>query len=230
MLMASKKYNLSQSLKFLFISLLGMGFGAKFFGYLTGIYRAIGLETSITIETLKDTGIVYYGGLIGLLITYSILLHTKKCFLDSNALDVLAVCIPLFHSVARIGCFLSGCCYGRESSSILAMNYETIIEGATNTAHRIPVQLVESAFEFVLFLLLFALIKQTDWRKKHILLCYLTIYSIGRFFLEFLRGDIRRGLIRNVSFSQCISVLVWILLIGNHIKAHNKYKIKNQGG
>ena len=43
MLMASKRYELSDSMKTLLLSFIGMALGAKFFGFLTGIYRDIGL-------------------------------------------------------------------------------------------------------------------------------------------------------------------------------------------
>lgn len=201
----------------LFISLPGMAFGAKSFGFLTGIYRNIGIGNSITLGTLLDTGIVFYGGLFGLLISYSLCLKSNHCTLNRQALDVLAVCIPLFHSIARIGCFLSGCCYGRLYQGVLSIKYSTRINGYVDINLRFPVQLVESLFEFIVFVYLFTLLRNENWQSKKIMLRYLFTYSIGRFWLEFLRGDIRRGLIYGVSFSQFISVLIWIALIGYYL-------------
>lgn len=218
MLMSSKKYDLSQSIKTLFISLVGMALGAKLFGYLTGIYRDIGLGNSITFDSMLDTGIVYYGGLLGLIATYSLCLKAKQCTLDVHSLDVLTVCFPLFHTIARIGCFLSGCCYGKIYQGILAIKYTTIIEGKVNTNLRFPVQLLEALFELAIFIFLLSLLYKEEWQSKKILLCYLAIYSFGRFFLEFLRGDIRRGIICGVSFSQCISILIWITLLSYCLK------------
>lgn len=100
--MSSKRYDISQSMRILFISLLGMVLGAKVFGILTGVYRNIGIGEKITLRTLLDTGIVFYGGLFGLLIVFMLCLHSRHFSLDKYALDVLAVCIPLFHSIARI--------------------------------------------------------------------------------------------------------------------------------
>lgn len=226
MLMSSKKYDLSQSIKTLFISLVGMALGAKLFGYLTGIYRDIGLDNSITLDSVLDTGIVYYGGLLGLIATYSLCLKAKRCILDVHSLDTLAVCFPLFHTIARIGCFLSGCCYGKIHQGILAINYTTIIEGNVDTNLRFPVQLLESLFELAIFIYLLSLLHKEKWQSKKLLLRYLAIYSIGRFFLEFFRGDIRRGIICGVSFSQCISILIWIALIGYCLKRRRFKNIK----
>ena len=69
-LMSSKRYDISQSMKILMFSLLGLALGAKIFGFLTGIYRNIGNGEKVTLETMLDTGIVFYGGLFGLLIVY----------------------------------------------------------------------------------------------------------------------------------------------------------------
>lgn len=59
-LMSSKRYDISQSMKILMFSLLGLALGAKIFGFLTGIYRNIGNGEKVTLETMLDTGIVFY--------------------------------------------------------------------------------------------------------------------------------------------------------------------------
>ena len=41
-----------------------MALGAKGFGFLTGIYRNIGIGKPITLDALLDTGIVFYGGAV----------------------------------------------------------------------------------------------------------------------------------------------------------------------
>ncbi len=226
--MSSKKYDLSQSVKTLLISLIGMALGAKLFGYFTGIYRNLGLGKPITIDSLLDTGIVYYGGLLGLIGTYTFCVKRRNSHLDIHAIDVLSVCFPLFHAIARIGCFLSGCCYGKIYQGILAVNYTVVIEGCIDINPRFPVQIVEAVFELLVFFYLLTLLKKKEWKNKKLLLRYLTVYSVGRFFLEFLRGDIRRGLIYGVSFSQCISVLIWIALISYCLK---RRRFKNiEGG
>lgn len=148
--------------------------------------------------------------------------------MDTQALNVLAACIPLFHAVARIGCFLSGCCYGKLYQGVLSVNYITTIENHVDENLRFPVQFVEALFEFLLFIYLLSLLKREEWRSKKLLLRYLAIYSSSRFLLEFLRGDIRRGLIYGISFSQCISVLIWIVLIGCYLNQQIILKQKRE--
>lgn len=227
MLMSSKKYDIEQSVKVLLISIFGMLAGAKIFGILTEIYRKIGNGEKVTFTVFRDTGIVFYGGLFGALIIYWLCLRLKHCVLDRYAMDVFAVCIPLFHSMARVGCFLAGCCFGKFYKGIFSINYITTIDGSINESMRFPVQLVESAFEFLVFLYLLKVLNSDHWREEKILMKYLSLYSIGRFMLEYLRGDVRRGIICGVSFSQCISVFIWINLIIFHIR---QYKVCKQKG
>lgn len=226
-LMSSKRYDISQSMKILMFSLLGLALGAKIFGFLTGIYRNIGNGEKVTLETVLDTGIVFYGGLFGLLIVYMLCLHSKRCCLDKYAVDVLAVCIPLFHSIARIGCFFSGCCFGKIYEGVLSINYITIINGNIDENMRFPIQLIEALFEFLLFLYLLNSLNSDLWKEKKILIRYLIFYSIFRFMFEYLRGDTRRGLIYGISFSQCISVFIWMNLGFLYLR---QYTISKQKG
>ena len=66
-LVAEKKYSLSQNMKTLFLSTIFVILSARGFGCLSGIYRDIGMGYNITWSGIKDTGIVFYGGLFGLL-------------------------------------------------------------------------------------------------------------------------------------------------------------------
>lgn len=209
-LVTEKRYPLPQNMRILFVSAICVILSARFFGCISGIYSNVGLGCDITWDGIKNTGIVFYGGLIGLLISYGIL--SKACKQDVYIMDVLAVCIPLFHSIARIGCFLGGCCFGKESHSHIAINYTTTIVSRVVTAYRIPIQLIEAGFNMVLFLYLFGLFRTKEWKSKNILQRYLFIYSVGRFIIEFFRGDLVRGVIYGISFSQVISVLIWIYL------------------
>lgn len=129
---------------------------------------------------------------------------------ERNSINILAVSIPLFHAIARIGCFLAGCCYGIEYTGFGSITYTIMDNGILNSVNRIPVQLIEAGFNVLIFIYLLRLIQKEDWNKKDILLRYLTLYSCGRFLLEFIRGDTVRGVIYGVSFSQVISILIWI--------------------
>ena len=218
-LLAEKKYSLSQNLRTLFVSVIIMIITARLFGCLSGIYRDIGMGHDVTLDGIISTGIVFYGGLIGLLLSFRIL--SKHIEQDIHVLDLLAVCIPLFHSVARIGCFFGGCCFGKEAHSFIAINYTTKVFGEAVTTYRIPIQLIEAGFNIMLFLYLLHLIKGDNWKSNSILKRYLFLYSVGRFIIEFFRGDLIRGVICGISFSQIICILIWTYLF---VPAWRSYK------
>lgn len=217
LLLSKKGYSIKVNIRILGISIINLIIFAKIFGCFSGIYRAVGTQENVTLKTITNTGIVFYGGLFGLLSMYSLCL--KKTNADKTVLNILAVIIPLFHSIARIGCFLAGCCFGIKNPIILGIKYVTRIGGTIDVAYRLPIQLIEAIFNFFLFFYLFCLLREKNWKTQDILYKYLLIYSIGRFFLEFFRGDIVRGIIKRISFSQVISIFIWLFLL---------YKRKNK--
>lgn len=222
-LVFEKKYPLQKNMRILFGVAVCVILSARLFGCLSGVYRDIGMGQVISWDSIKNTGIVFYGGLIGLLVSYSIC--SKWIKQDIHIMDVLAVEIPLFHSIARIGCFVGGCCFGKEIHSRIAIEYTTTIFGEVITAQRIPTQLIETAFNFGLFIYLLCLLRTSTWKEKNILRRYLLIYSIGRFIIEFFRGDLVRGVIYGISFSQVISMMIWIYLIATIRHHRNNTKV-----
>ena len=141
-------------------------------------------------------GSVFYGGLIGAFLLGVLYLRIRKLpaeiYLDSAALFA-----PIFHGFARIGCFLSGCCYGIESSFGIHMH----------GALRFPVQLLEAVCNFIIAAVIYAVLKKGLLKGRAFYL-YLALYAFVRFFDEFLRGDEIRGFILGLSTSQFISIFI----------------------
>lgn len=167
------------------------------------------ITPTIIIAVLQKTcgGMVFYGGFIGASVVIYTYTKHKKSSPKYIISDTFAVCVPLFHTFGRIGCFLGGCCYGIESRfGFVAKN--SIIE-ELNGIRRFPTPLLESFFNLILFLLLFFLLKKDKLSGKLFYL-YLVIYPIGRFLIEFLRGDTIRGFILGLSTSQWISIVLLI--------------------
>lgn len=152
-------------------------------------------------------GSVYYGGLIGGLIAGFI--YVKKANMPFDAAtDCAAFSIPLFHGISRIGCFLGGCCYGIEWEHGITFT-NSLVEQA-NGVPRVPIQLFEAGYEILLFALIFFLINKTVKYKGKLLAIYLLLYAVGRFILEFWRGDDYRGHLFGLSTSQIISILMFV--------------------
>lgn len=195
----------------LLLSSIGVGIGGTLLYGITNIshwhfiFEADSFARFIAAVMYIFGGSVFYGGLIGGIIAGMITVRTKK-YPARDITDCAAPAVALFHSFGRIGCFLGGCCYGVESDFGF-IYHNSLIESA-NGVRRFPVQLLEAGFELVLFTVLWRLLKAKRL-KGRLFLVYLLIYPIGRFILEFFRGDAYRGFIFGLSTSQFISVLLF---------------------
>lgn len=165
-------------------------------------------------------GMVYYGGLIGAILFGLLYCKIRKLNLGDFS-DSFAVGIPLFHAIARLGCFCAGCCYGIESPFGFT-THDAIIDSA-NGVNRFPVQLLECGVNVLIFVALLILFRK-GIMKGNLLLAYLIIYGVARFFIEFLRGDEYRGFLLFLSTSQWISLI--LIAISVLILYKNKRKVK----
>lgn len=150
-------------------------------------------------------GITFIGGLIGgtvFFLTGYIIFRKRYTSKLSDVLSLLPCCIFIAHGFGRIGCFLAGCCYGKETDCFLGVKFP----GMSAPVH--PTQLYEAAFLFVMFGICSYLLLKKAFRHKMSL--YLVSYGVFRFFIEFLRGDDRGQLLGILSPSQFWSVLMMI--------------------
>lgn len=205
-----KKY-----MNLMLVSMIGLLIGSRFFGILSRFLSLLYDTGKFQLkEAIISSGNVFYGGLLGYMITLYLLCRIQKKSMKDIA-DIVAVIMPLFHGFGRIGCFFGGCCYGKESASIFAIPYRLGIDELW--INRFPTQLWEAGVEFFLcgFLLYqYQKRKESNQKSKGTLLFYYVIsYAVWRFFVEFFRGDSLRGVYFGISFSQIISACVVIVLI-----------------
>ncbi len=169
----------------------------------------------------EGDGWVVYGGIIGGF--FAVLIYCRIKHLSFlSYMDITLPSVALAQGFGRIGCFLAGCCYGVETSSPFAITFSHS-HYAPNNIPLFPSQLVSSAFDFVNFLVLCLLAKKIKTPGK-IGAFYLIFYSIGRFIIEFFRGDLERGSVGTLSTSQFISLFVAAAGIGMLIVFHKRGK------
>lgn len=200
----------------LLISAIGVLFGGHLLYGITNIKYISAIFTAKTLKAFLNNavfvfgGSVFYGGLFGGLVFGTAYLRFKRADIIVFS-DMAAVGIPLFHFFARIGCFLSGCCYGIKCKfGFTAHNNPLVAE--VNGVSRFPVQLLESLCNAVLFVLIYVLYKKSLQKEKlqgKLMYIYLISYSVIRFFDELLRGDEIRGSLFGLSTSQIISLAVF---------------------
>lgn len=152
-------------------------------------------------------GLVFYGGLIGGAAA-AVIYVLRYGVPVSESIDIMFAGIPLFHAFGRVGCFLSGCCYGIEYHGAFAVTFPKGNAGmAPYGVELFPVQLLEAALNVVLWAVLTAVYRRTSrrWLTSGL---YLILYSVMRFVLEFFRGDSIRGFVGDLSSSQFIGIFI----------------------
>ncbi len=128
---------------------------------------------------IQNGGLAWQGGLVGGTLA-GILFIRKHALPFWETLDVCAPYIALGHSIGRIGCFLNGCCYGKEVSwGIYFPAYHARLH---------PTQLYESISLFLIFFILkkYQTVSQT---AGEVFVFYLILASLERFVVEFFRAD-----------------------------------------
>jgi phosphatidylglycerol:prolipoprotein diacylglycerol transferase len=155
-------------------------------------------------QAISGSGFVVYGGIIGGILAAMIYCKLKRVSFFSY-FDLAVPSIALAQGFGRIGCFLAGCCYGRETNSAFGIVFgQSAI--APNGVKLIPTQLLSSAGDFMLaaILLMYA---RKERKQGRVGALYLILYSIGRFVIEFFRND-DRGYMGVLSTSQFLSLIV----------------------
>ena len=147
-----------------------------------------------SLATLQAGG-VFSGGLIGAFVV-------AWWFLRKHHMPALATCdafapgLAMGHAIGRLGCFAAGCCYGKPTDHFWGVKFtnplaQQLVGTPLNEALE-PTQLIESAAELGIFLLLLWMFKRKKFDGQ-IFGAYLFLYGIARFLIEFLRGDPGRG-------------------------------------
>lgn len=179
---------------------------------LTLIAVAVGMLLAVPLVVKVLTGIdgfVFYRDVICIFAAVALTLR----WLHQPVLPYLDVTIAgagLFHAWGRIGCLLSGCCYGRPSRlgvrythTHAEMGFPTQLTGV----RLFPIQAVESAW-------IFSLASGAAWMVLRnappgsVFAAYVADYALGRFFFEFARGDNDRPYFVGFSQAQWISLLL----------------------
>lgn len=159
---------------------------------------------------LGSAGFVVYGGIIAGVLCCMLYCKIKKLnFLEY--FDLVMPEIALAQGFGRIGCFLAGCCYGKETSAWYGVTFPADCLAPAGVS-LIPTQLFSAAGDFIFALILFIL-QRTLYKKKKktsgiVTAVYLMLYAVGRFLIEFLRND-PRGAVGVLSTSQFIAIFMF---------------------
>jgi phosphatidylglycerol:prolipoprotein diacylglycerol transferase len=141
----------------------------------------------IEVVRIWEGGLTLYGGVI-LAVLASYVFVRRERLPWARVADSVAVPLALGLGIARIGCFLNGCCHGRPSTGPLGLVFPkgSVAGDAFPGAPVLATQLLESAFGFALVGVLWG-VERTKPRDGVLILVVLIGYGTFRFLLDFAR-------------------------------------------
>ena len=169
----------------------------------------------LSLDFLRSGG-VFYGGLIGAVLTGYFLMKRYKLPWWKTA-DACAPGLAIGNFFGRQGCFAAGCCWGKPTSLPWGVKFTELghqITGVPTDVYLHPTQLYESFAMLLVFLFLFWLHKRKRFSGQ-VILFYVLLYSIVRFAIEFVRDDPRGDIfglttLTGLSTSQMISLIAGV--------------------
>ncbi len=150
---------------------------------LNGWIFNVGVSAGLmNIARAEYAGLVSFGAVIGVLLWgfgYSKITKLPT----GKILDTVSLVLPAILCVYRIGCVLTGCCYGLETDGFLGI----YLPGRGGVwANRYPTQIMLLLLNLAIFIWLWSRRKQKSYEGEQTLL-YLMAYASGRLIIDALR-------------------------------------------
>lgn len=179
-------------------------------------------------KLFSGNGFVFYGSFIFCVPTMWWLFKRYKLPVFVT-LDVMAVTTCLVHLFGRIGCFMAGCCYGLPTHHEWGVVFtEPACYAHPKGVALHPVQLYEATYIGLVMVWLLMLRAKRKFYGQ-LFLVYLMLYAVGRYGLEFFRGDVERGFIveNYVSHAQAIALIILLIAALTYFRLSKVNRIEN---
>lgn len=169
----------------------------------------------VDVFALWEGGATLYGGLVFAIVA-SVIFAQRKNIKFLQLADIISPSIALGIMFTRVGCFLSGCCFGRATTSPLGLVFPPesgagyysrhLAENASETLAVHPTQLYSSLFGLATFAILLLLEKKLTKRGATFGLL-LMMYSVFRFSIDFVRiYESNMLVVEGFTYNQLISI------------------------
>ena len=181
-------------------------------------------DNLIHIFLVREGGLTFYGGIFGAILFAVPYIIYKKYSLPA-LFDVCTPAIALGYSIARIGCFLNGCCYGRVSPfSVFPLG----VHFPSLDGWRFPTQIYSAGYSLLILFLLLKLERRKIFQGE-LFFDYLWLYAIARFLIEYLREEPFSvfGIMTAAQFA-CLLILVISLILREILKKHAVQRTQNR--
>ncbi len=174
---------------------------------------------------IGGSGLAIYGAVLGAALGIWIYSRFRKISFGHFA-DVLAPGIILAQAVGRVGCTLNGCCYGLETHVPWAIIYTNPATLGPMGVPVHPTQIYEIIYNLIVFGVLLLLRKRFR-PDGSLFLIYLTLYSIWRFGIDFIREG--TPFLFGLHEAQIISIITLIITV-TLLAWRTRWVKKGEGG
>lgn len=168
-------------------------------------------DNLIQVFNFRGGGLAVHGGVIFAMVAGYVYTRYKKYDFVGMA-DVAAPSIILAQAVGRWGNFFNSEVYGMEVTKSFISRFPEFIQRGMfiNGNYYNPTFLYESMWNILVCLLLLILLKKSE-RRGIVIMTYVGVYSLGRYFIENLRTDnLMIGSIRIAQLVSIVGIAAWI--------------------
>jgi phosphatidylglycerol:prolipoprotein diacylglycerol transferase len=174
-------------------------------------------------------GFVGYGAFFGILISTVIYLKIRKLPVLHYA-DFVATACPLIIFFVRVGCISAGCCYGKPTDFPIYLVFNNPASDAGSKFPGVHLHATQ-IYDMINATIIFAVVNWRYTRRKfdgEIVIIFFAMYAIGRGLIEFLRGDLDRGVYMGgaISTSQITGLINLTVCIILYIYLNHRAKRK----
>ena len=181
--------------------------GARFVYVTTYWHTEFAGQPFSEVFMIQHGGLVYYGGLIGAMISGLGYLFLKKQPVWKIA-DILAPSVALGSVFGRIGCLLNGCCFGRACDLPWAIHFPADHETHGAAVH--PTEIYDALLNLALYFFLAWLFRRKKFDGQ-IFSTYLIVYAVFRSIVEYFRGDYPTDHVHaGLTSAQLVSVPIFV--------------------
>lgn len=146
-------------------------------------------------------GLSFWGALIGGMVAIRII-ASRFHWPAGNLFDLAAPAVALGSFFGYIGALLNGSAYGAQTDFVWGIK----IPGLEGMRH--PTQVIEALLQLALFVFLISIRRKVPF-AGFLGFIYIIVYSMGRFVVEFLRGD-QTDVLGPLSQAQLVSLLLGV--------------------
>lgn len=170
------------------------------------------------IINIRGGGLAIHGGILAGILTVWVFTRIKKLEFFRTA-DILVLGLPMAQAIGRWGNFINGEAHGGPTN----LPWAILVEG--QRVH--PTFLYESVWDWMIFVYIFMIRKNKKYEGQ-LLVDYISLYSLGRFFIEGLRTD--SLMLGPIKMAQLISIVgIGMALVARYFLLKKKAYKENTG-